>query len=422
MAAVPGAGIGGGGGGIPEVGAVIGNIGFFNAANVRTLTGSIQIKTILHVSGIVASGNPRLDIACISVMANAVAQVKKDVMRILLDDDDFYSYMASEFIGAVLTNPVADHNHLPALFKEEVQRQIEVSLNAGAMYNATGALRAHGTAGHYTAMAAIAHPAAAACAVTWNQTATVVRTVLAATPALLNRATSAATSAFMTLGRSLAKRGQCTRDYLRKRLPALRGEFDDQDFDYSIRVLHAVWSRYLCDISHADAPNVFASLAGYAPANCVVFREVLCQAQFSGFTTVIFIVNSMRLYPDFPWNGLVAAGQILVNEWTAAQQDIQMLQGDAYAAFGQAKPQGNQKYPHLIYLSTQLLIQVGNYRSIREYGGLNVPLPNKAICDTWITGFVNARALAAPVYPTPGPPFVIPVAVANIPTHLLTPL
>jgi len=81
-----------------------------------------------------------------------------------------------------------------------------------------------------------------------------------------------------------------------------------------------------------------------------VYRETLRQAQFSGYTTAVLIINAIRMYPDFPWAGLVQGAGILVNEFATYNADAAALDADAYAAYGNVKPQGNARYPHLTHI------------------------------------------------------------------------
>jgi hypothetical protein len=72
----------------------------------------------------------------------------------------------------------------------------------------------------------------------------------------------------------------------------VREEFQHDNYECSTSLLRAIWNTYLSDITNANAPRIIVSLQGYARATCLVFREILRQAQFSGYTTVNFITNA----------------------------------------------------------------------------------------------------------------------------------
>jgi len=55
------------------------------------------------------------------------------------------------------------------------------------------------------------------------------------------------------------------------------------------RVLQCVWTLYLNSITHAAAPGILTGLQAFAPPASAVYREILRQAQFAGFTTAVLI-------------------------------------------------------------------------------------------------------------------------------------
>jgi len=59
------------------------------------------------------------------------------------------------------------------------------------------------------------------------------------------------------------------------------------------------------------------------------------------------------------------------------------------------KPVGNRAYLNLTYLAAQLLIKLGNHRSITEYRGLNAPIQQKSMLDVWVDGYKHAKQGAA---------------------------
>jgi len=124
----------------------------------------------------------------------------------------------------------------------------------------------------------------------------------------------------------------------------------------------------LRDLGAGQAPAVLARLHGFAPVNAPVFREILRQAQFGVFTTVILINEAFILYADFPWWYLIRPGGILAAEYASYQVDANAVNLDAWAVYNGVKPQGNMRYRHLSYISAQLHIQIGNHRSRTSKG------------------------------------------------------
>ena len=348
--------------------AAVANIGFFSANVVGALNGSEFTKPIVHLFDLVAGANPRIEAAAVTVLIRSVAQTKKAMLRILEFDEDFEAYFCAEFVGDELTNPLGALPALPALFLANVVVRALAQLPGhAALYGGGGALNGHGTANVYGEFAAIAAIPAAGVANnrTFADLYTVIRAVVTKLPVVANRAAAAALSCYLNLSIALAKRGQSTNTYLQKRVRVLRTEFAHEDYECSVRLIRTIWTMFLSDLAHADAPRFLQSMAAYAPPNSPIFREILRQAQFSGFSTTVFIVNAVRKYPSFPWNDLVQVGGLLHQEYNALLADMAAIQADPYAAFGQVKPRGNPAYKHLAYIAAELLVNVGHYTTAR---------------------------------------------------------
>jgi len=53
------------------------------------------------------------DMAARVIIARCMTKVKRTLMNLLRDPDEFACHAAAELIGADLTNPVATSNHMP---------------------------------------------------------------------------------------------------------------------------------------------------------------------------------------------------------------------------------------------------------------------------------------------------------------------
>jgi len=145
------------------------------------------------------------------------------MLNILRDADEFTCHAAAELIGADLHAPVVNNAHMPQFYNEEVCIRVLEHLPSANLYalaaggNPQGPLHGHATCQFFDDVTASPRPANAVI-----PTATIlnayafIMTVLPYFPQNLNRAKSHAIADYVLIGVSLAKRGQSTREYLRK--------------------------------------------------------------------------------------------------------------------------------------------------------------------------------------------------------------
>ena len=411
-------------GGVPGAGTVLVNFGAFTANHLGGLTSTDDIKPLMHLNNPHRAGGTDdvTDMAARVIIARCMTKVKRTLMNVLRDPDEFACHAAAQLIGADLTNPVNNDNHMPEFYYEEVCISIVQHLQAANLYAVAGANPAgplHGTATNqfFTDITASNTPADAHIASATLQNAyDFIIAVLEYFPQQAGRARSNAVPDFVLIGVALAKRGQATRDYLRKREPKLREEFHCDNIDVSPNIIRCMWFMYLQDLTHAMAPDVLATLSDFAPPNAVVYKEIIRQAQFGGFTTVVLITNAIREYATFPWGALFGGTAPMAPEFHAFNQDALQVAADAYAAYGQRKLAGNMKYKHMTYVAIGLLRRGSNIRTLADYAGNTGPLTHKAQCDAWTDAHIAAlQGMAAP-YPGQAAAFPLPNQYASIPT------
>ena len=156
-----------------------------------------------------------------------------------------------------------------------------------------------------TLIEAITNPPTAVCDVTEIQVVEMILAVLNADLPARNKLLAAANNGYIIAGITMSKRGHVTRDYLRKQIPALRQEFQPETLEFTVSVVSNFWSRHLCKVTHAQAGPILNSFAQLARVESVVFREIMRQAQYGGYTSALIILTSLRKYSDFPWDSLI---------------------------------------------------------------------------------------------------------------------
>jgi hypothetical protein len=371
-------------GAIPGAQAATGQFGFFTAATVNAITATNLFKPIVHLTAFPAGATDEERLAAMSIIVTAVIRAKRQLTRVLEDEEASAAAWAAEFIGADLPAPVANLNHLPNNILDVVAGHVVTLIPgiaglhaAGVGGGAAGALHGGPNQASYAAMAGINLQALVGpnAAITLASIAAVVCDCMHVLPGARRKAVKESTKAFVYVGIALAKRGTSTREYLRKRVARLREEFDHPDLEADLRLLQRLWSLYLQDITPVQAPGILAGLHAFAPPGAVTFREVLRQAQFGGFTSVVIINHAINTFADFPWQQLVGAGNPLALEYAAFNVAAAVINANAWAAYGQVKATPNAQYRHLIYLEHNGILNICIYLFVRFFVEWTIFLP-----------------------------------------------